>query len=72
LSLDNALFQHFVADRKIDEELGKTTRFQYDSDHLKEVTKICDFQQMSIANHGLVQNVMHVRPTQTTPLMKPA
>ncbi|XP_076453204.1 spermatogenesis-associated serine-rich protein 2-like isoform X2 [Babylonia areolata] len=28
--------KHFVADRKIDEELGKTTRFQYDSDHLKD------------------------------------
>lgn len=32
------LLQHFVADRKIDEELGKTTRFQYDSDHLREVS----------------------------------
>lgn len=28
--------KHFVADRKVDEEIGKTTRFQYDSDHLKE------------------------------------
>ncbi|XP_070187195.1 spermatogenesis-associated serine-rich protein 2-like isoform X2 [Littorina saxatilis] len=28
--------KHFVADRKIDEELGKTTRFQYDSDHLRD------------------------------------
>ena len=34
------LLQHFVADRKIDEELGKTTRFQYDSDHLKEVSAL--------------------------------
>ncbi|XP_025076637.1 spermatogenesis-associated serine-rich protein 2-like isoform X2 [Pomacea canaliculata] len=28
--------KHFVSDRKIDEELGRTTRFHYDSDHLRE------------------------------------
>lgn len=28
--------KQFVADRKVDEELGKTIRFHYDSDHLKE------------------------------------
>ncbi|KAK3082646.1 hypothetical protein FSP39_001321, partial [Pinctada imbricata] len=28
--------KHFVSDRKIDEDLGRTTRFLYDSDHLKE------------------------------------
>ncbi|XP_064598340.1 spermatogenesis-associated serine-rich protein 2-like isoform X2 [Liolophura sinensis] len=29
-----AEIKHFVADRKLDEDLGKTTRFLYDSDHL--------------------------------------
>jgi hypothetical protein len=33
-------FQHFVADRKIDDELGRTTRFLYDSDHMiREISK---------------------------------
>ncbi|XP_064646024.1 SPATS2-like protein [Lineus longissimus] len=32
--------KHFVADRKVDEELGRTTRFLYDSDHLvSEISK---------------------------------
>lgn len=34
------LFQHFVTDRKVDEEIGRTTRFHYDSDHLKNVSHI--------------------------------
>ena len=34
------LLQHFVSDRKVDEDLGRTTRFLYDDDHLKDVS-IC-------------------------------
>lgn len=32
------LTQQFVTDRKIDEEIGYTTRFLYDSDHIMEVS----------------------------------
>ena len=31
-------FQHFVSDRKVDEDLGRTTRFLYDDDHFKAVS----------------------------------
>ncbi|KAK3611198.1 hypothetical protein CHS0354_009450 [Potamilus streckersoni] len=34
-----AEIKHFVTDRKIDEDLGRTTRFLYDSDHLIEEIK---------------------------------
>ncbi|KAL3854978.1 hypothetical protein ACJMK2_014211 [Sinanodonta woodiana] len=34
-----AEIKHFVTDRKIDEDLGRTTRFVYDSDHLIEEIK---------------------------------
>lgn len=32
------LFQHFIGERKVDEDLSRTTRFLYDSDHLKEAS----------------------------------
>lgn len=35
------MFQQFVSDRKIDEELGSTTRFMADFDALKEVNMGC-------------------------------
>lgn len=31
--------KHFVSDRKVDEDLGRTTRFLYDDDHLKDEVK---------------------------------
>ena len=37
-SVISTVFQHFVSDRKIDEDLGRTTRFCYDDDHLKDVS----------------------------------
>lgn len=33
------LFQHFIGERKVDEDLSRTTRFLYDSDHLKEASR---------------------------------
>ncbi|XP_048772692.2 spermatogenesis-associated serine-rich protein 2-like isoform X2 [Ostrea edulis] len=36
--------KHFIGERKIDEDLSRTTRFLYDSDHLKE--EICQFGEV--------------------------
>ncbi|XP_062602620.1 spermatogenesis-associated serine-rich protein 2-like isoform X2 [Saccostrea cucullata] len=36
--------KHFISERKIDEDLSRTTRFLYDSDHLKE--EICQFAEV--------------------------
>ncbi|KAJ8320401.1 hypothetical protein KUTeg_001988 [Tegillarca granosa] len=39
VTLIQEMDQHFVTDRKIDEDLGRTTRFLYDSDHLSAEIK---------------------------------
>ena len=31
------IFQHYVSERKVDEDVSRTTRFIYDSDHMSEV-----------------------------------
>ena len=50
-TLNAVFFQHFVSDRKIDEDIGRTTRFLYDDDHLKDVSKstlFCGFSSFKI------------------------
>ena len=35
------VFQHYVSERKVDEDVSRTTRFIYDSDHMSEVGNTC-------------------------------
>ena len=46
--------QHFVSDRKVDEDLSRTTRFLYDSDYLKRVSIYNDYRLSIIFSVNLV------------------
>ena len=51
--------QHFVSDRKIDEDLSRTTRFLYDSDYLKRVSIYIDYRLSIIFSVNLVVNLIY-------------
>lgn len=38
----HTLFQHFVGERRIDEDLGKTARFTRDEEKMLEVLETCE------------------------------
>lgn len=55
------VFQHFVSDRKVDDDLARTTRFLYDDDKMVAATKVFgegidyffpQIQRILFQNHG--------------------